>query len=603
MRCDECKIEPVTPGHFCECCGRKLSLQERKALEEQQVPAQKKPAETSWGEPAPVLAKAQPGQRPDRLVGVHFAPEPYVDPVEEVAPPQVDPNLDAHFDAHFAALAAGTPAPATVAALPAPAAAPSEAPMLPVTSHVAIDPILEAHFAGLAPVEEPPVPVVMSLPAEAPAVAKVAVPTPVDEPTADDPAVHLDSDAPAARCESCGGPADDADLCSPCRQAFHSLLDSTSAPAPAAGAVAPLVEAALAPTTEVAVAPVVVAVPAPSAIPEPQAAPAVAIAVAPAVAPAAAVQAPAPAAAPAPVKSTVQIKKPAPAPVVEAPVEVAPPQRKAPRPAPAAAAVAATAPRPSRVRTIAAGAAIVVVVAAIGFPLSKLWLGGQETPPIIHETQPAPAVQPAAAAPTREPEVTPVSVAVPVATTARDESAVVAPKPAPAAPVAAKANASAMPRPNTSRVPAKNVRQPVTPVKPAAATVVPSIVAAPAPEPPPAPVAAPEPKPEPPAAPVGPFFELRDVSETPRVATRVEPQLPDDLRDRQLNEVVIVRVLVTQAGQPLMVNLLRKSKAGASLDNAIVAAVKQWTFVPAKKRGEAVSCWFHVGVPVSRANH
>ena len=84
------------------------------------------------------------------------------------------------------------------------------------------------------------------------------------------------------------------------------------------------------------------------------------------------------------------------------------------------------------------------------------------------------------------------------------------------------------------------------------------------------------------------------------MATRVEPQVPDDLRDRQLNEVVIVRVLVTQAGQPLMVNLLRKSKAGASLDNAIVAAVKQWTFVPARKRGEAVSCWFHVGVPVSR---
>ena len=87
------------------------------------------------------------------------------------------------------------------------------------------------------------------------------------------------------------------------------------------------------------------------------------------------------------------------------------------------------------------------------------------------------------------------------------------------------------------------------------------------------------------------------------MATRVEPQVPDELRDRQLNEVVIVRVLVTQAGQAHMVNLLRKSKAGASLDNAIVAAVKQWTFVPARKRGEAVSCWSHVGVPVSKANH
>ena len=115
---------------------------------------------------------------------------------------------------------------------------------------------------------------------------------------------------------------------------------------------------------------------------------------------------------------------------------------------------------------------------------------------------------------------------------------------------------------------------------------------------PPAPVAAPEPKPEAPAAPIGPFFELRDVNEVPRVLTRVEPQIPEDLAGRELNEVVIARVLVTQAGHPMMVNLLRRSKAGASLDEAIVAAVKKWTFVPARRKGEAVSCWFHVGVPV-----
>ena len=490
MRCDECKIEPVTPGHFCECCGRKLSLQERKALDEHKVVVENKPAETSWGEPAPVLAKAQPGQRPDGCVGVHLAPELYVEPVEDVAPPQFDPNLDAHFDAHFAALEAGASAPAVIAAPPASPVGPT----LPVTSQVVIDPILEAHFAGPVPVEAAPVPVVSSLPGGAPAVPKVAVPTPVDEPTAD-PAAHLDRDASAARCESCGGPADEANLCSPCQQAFHSLLDSTNAPAPAAEAVAPVPEAALAPAPHV--------------------------------------QAPVPAAATAPVKSTIQIKKSAPVPVVEAPVEVAPPQPKASKRAPVAATVATTAPQPSSVQTIAAGAAIIVVVAAIGFPLSRLWLGGQETSAIVRETQPAPVVQPAAARP--EPEMRPVSAAVPVATTARHEIPVVAPKSAP-------------------------------------------------------------------AAPVGPFFELRDVNDVPRVATRVEPQVPDELRDHQLNEVVIVRVLVTQAGQPLMVNLLRKSKAGSSLDNAIVTAVKQWTFVPAKKRGEAVSCWFHVGVPVSRAN-
>jgi hypothetical protein len=33
-----------------------------------------------------------------------------------------------------------------------------------------------------------------------------------------------------------------------------------------------------------------------------------------------------------------------------------------------------------------------------------------------------------------------------------------------------------------------------------------------------------------------------------------------------------------------------------------VAAVKQCTFSPARKKGEAVSCWLNVGVPVGRAN-
>jgi hypothetical protein len=49
------------------------------------------------------------------------------------------------------------------------------------------------------------------------------------------------------------------------------------------------------------------------------------------------------------------------------------------------------------------------------------------------------------------------------------------------------------------------------------------------------------------------------------------------------------------------VNVLRRSRSGVSLDDAVVAAVKQWTFSPARKRGEAVSCWYHIGIPVQRA--
>src|SRR2546425_4392820 len=29
VRCVDCRTEPLTDGHYCECCGRKLSLEER----------------------------------------------------------------------------------------------------------------------------------------------------------------------------------------------------------------------------------------------------------------------------------------------------------------------------------------------------------------------------------------------------------------------------------------------------------------------------------------------------------------------------------------------------------------------------------------------
>ena len=102
----------------------------------------------------------------------------------------------------------------------------------------------------------------------------------------------------------------------------------------------------------------------------------------------------------------------------------------------------------------------------------------------------------------------------------------------------------------------------------------------------------------PPSAPQGPFFEPTDVNEAPRVVTRVEPDVPEDLRSRARNEIVILRMLVSQSGRPSRVSLLRRSKTGPRLDEAVIAAVNQWTFSPAKRRGEAVSCWFNMGVPV-----
>ncbi len=91
---------------------------------------------------------------------------------------------------------------------------------------------------------------------------------------------------------------------------------------------------------------------------------------------------------------------------------------------------------------------------------------------------------------------------------------------------------------------------------------------------------------------------MGQVDDKPSVANQIDPSLPDELRDRPLTDLVILRVLVAQNGRAADVNVLRKSKAGAALDSAVVSAVRKWSFSPARKRGQAVSCWYNVGVPL-----
>jgi TonB family protein len=99
----------------------------------------------------------------------------------------------------------------------------------------------------------------------------------------------------------------------------------------------------------------------------------------------------------------------------------------------------------------------------------------------------------------------------------------------------------------------------------------------------------------------GRLFERKDVDELPKVATRVEPRFPANLPRRPRNEIVVVRVLVSRTGRPSRVSLLRGSTLGRSSDEAVVAAVARWTFSPAKKRGEAVNCWFNIALRLGQA--
>ena len=263
--------------------------------------------------------------------------------------------------------------------------------------------------------------------------------------------------------------------------------------------------------------------------------------------------------------------------------------------------------RPRGLRAEVVAAAAVLVVAVVGVPTGALWLQRQVAAKKAAAAQateePAPAPAPQKSAPVAR-TVTPAAGVQ----TQPDVPAVQAaqPEPRPAPP----SRPTMAARPQQAVAPARAVRAPKAPVKgdrqAAAATqpVAPVVATAMAPAPaavvvpPPAPVVQ-QPLAVVPEAPSGKLFDQSEVDVTPRIASRVDPRLPGNLTGRPGGDVVVVRILVSQSGHAFRVNLLRRSRLGPSVDEAVVEAVKQWTFTPARKRGEAVSCWFNVGVSLT----
>jgi TonB family protein len=380
-----------------------------------------------------------------------------------------------------------------------------------------------------------------------------------------------------ARCESCGAPSGDMDLCPACQEAFQSVLETkknAEAAPPAQDPIADIFEAALEQAKTAPLARPVFAEPeAPSAQPIVASAPPIVPL------PSAHVELPKP--------SSPAVFEPAPQPALKplqqvrsAPVERKPARTSAPQPV-----VPPARPAGNATRTVGISLATVVIAAAIGIPLGQHFATRQAA---TAAAEPQPANVPAAQATAGERRPTqPPPAPKPEPAPAFVETPPPAPKRAAAPSRPAPVKASRTPRqPNPSTA----ASVPVTPPAAVVAEVLPA--AEPVAPPPPAPA---------PAAPVGPFFQVNQVNQPPQVVSRVEPAVPADVQGA-VNDVVIVKVLVSQAGEAAIVSLVRRSRSGPALDDAVVEAVKQWTFAPAKKRGEAVSCWFHVGVPVVRAD-
>lgn len=144
---------------------------------------------------------------------------------------------------------------------------------------------------------------------------------------------------------------------------------------------------------------------------------------------------------------------------------------------------------------------------------------------------------------------------------------------------------------------------PPLPTAPAAADALPLEevpVSAPVEEPtvPPAP---PTPEPtvaQPPTAVAvreGQLVPIEEVDTPPRIATLIKPGYPRMARRARIGGIVVLRILVTEKGEPAQVEVLRGARAG--LTEAAVQAVKRWTFTPATKAGVPVKTWTTVPIP------
>ncbi|WP_412527299.1 energy transducer TonB [Burkholderia lata] len=151
-------------------------------------------------------------------------------------------------------------------------------------------------------------------------------------------------------------------------------------------------------------------------------------------------------------------------------------------------------------------------------------------------------------------------------------------------------------------VPPKPLKQAPTPPKPRAAVAHPAPALAAAPQvtreaapataaPAAAAPAAPVPAPAAPAAPVRETAPIGDAAYLRNPA----PDYPAFAQDQGWEGRVVLRVHVLANGTPDSVEV-RTSSGRRMLDTAAVAAVKRWTFVPAKRGDEAVDGW--VNVPI-----
>jgi protein TonB len=97
------------------------------------------------------------------------------------------------------------------------------------------------------------------------------------------------------------------------------------------------------------------------------------------------------------------------------------------------------------------------------------------------------------------------------------------------------------------------------------------------------------------AAQEGDLVGLQDADLPPKVARVVKPTYPPIALRQKIGGIVVLRVLVSELGNPDQIEVVRGVKGG--ITEAAVAAVRRWSFEPARKDGVAVKTWTTIPIP------
>ena len=86
-----------------------------------------------------------------------------------------------------------------------------------------------------------------------------------------------------------------------------------------------------------------------------------------------------------------------------------------------------------------------------------------------------------------------------------------------------------------------------------------------------------------------------DVDTPARIKKSVPPVYPRAAREARIGGTVVLRVLVSETGRPMQVEVARGVRP--DLDDAAVTVMQFWTFDPARKNGRQVRTWTTVEIP------